>query len=222
MKKLCIILLVVALIGTSFVYALNEGTLTVSDTEEVEAERVAWKEHIMSTYLNIGLREGREKTIEEYERKLEAQKQTYEEELEQCQYLITNLEIVLSHDYENYAWWFYEMSESQVEEFCRVVQAEGMSYRNQVAITQTAINLAIAYGNSPYYWMCQSGAYTTPTEYPLLQSTIDNVMAVFLDGARVTSRPIKYFYSYIMMPEGSKWHQQQTYVLTIDDHHFYE
>lgn len=222
MRKICASLLIAAMIGTSFIYALNDGILTVSKTEDVEAEREAFRANAVSTYISIGAKQAYEATKAQYEKKLQEQKAVYEREIEQCQYMITNLEIVLSHEYENYAWWFYEMSADQVEEFCRVVQAEGMSYRNQIAITQTAINLAIAYGGTPYYWMCQSGAYTTPTEHKLLQSTIDNVMAVFLDGARVTSRPIKYFYSYTMMPEGSRWHQQQTYVMTIDDHHFYE
>ena len=222
MKKTLVILLIVMLFTTSFVYALNDNALTIEKPENIEIEKSILKERTASAYLQIGTMLSYENLKHKYENQLQKQKEYYENKIEQYQYKITNLEIVLSHDYENYAWWFYDMSCDQFLEFCAVVQAEGMSYKNQVAITQTAINLAIAFGNTPYYWMCQSGAYTSPTTSPLLQSTIDTVTEVFLEGAKVTSRPIKYFYSYSMMPEGSCWHEQQTYVMTIDDHYFYE
>lgn len=217
MKSVIAILLVIVLLSTSFVFALDEGSLVVNRPEDLEAEKGTLVEKLELVYTAKG------KSLAEAEnnQKLEDQKNRYEQVIDNKNNRIQELEAYISSDYENYAYYFYQMTENQFLEFCAVVQAEGKTYRNQIAITQTAINLALAFGNTPYYWMCQSGAYTTPEE-TVWKSTKENVMAVFLDGARVTSRPIKYFYSYTMMPEGSKWHESQIYVMTIDDHNFYE
>ena len=225
MKKVLTALLCIILLSTSFVFALNEGTFVINRPEDLEAEKEALEKELEVVYIEKGIAIAEEENklkLEEQERQFEDIKATYDAQIEQIMYKLTNLEMLVSQKYEDYVFWLYSMTEDQFMEFCAVVQAEGMSYRNQVAITQTAINLAIEWGGTPYYWMCQSGAYTTPTTNPILQSTIDNVLAVFKDGARVTSRPIKFFYSYIMMPEGSAWHENQTYVMTIDDHHFFE
>lgn len=217
MKSVIAILLVIVLLSTSFVFALDEGSLVVNRPEDLEAEKDTLVEKLELVYTA----KGRSLAEAENNQKLEDQKNRYEQVIDNKNNRIQELEAYISSDYENYAYYFYQMTENQFLEFCAVVQAEGKTYRNQIAITQTAINLALAFGNTPYYWMCQSGAYTTPEE-TVWKSTKENVMAVFLDGARVTSRPIKYFYSYTMMPEGSKWHESQIYVMTIDDHNFYE
>lgn len=224
MKPIIAVMLTIVLFGTSFAFALDEGTFVINRPEDLEAEKDALAEKLELVYVAKGISLAEKENdlkLAEQEQKFEDVRATYDAQIEQIMYKLTNLEILVSQEYENYAWWYYEMTEDQFEEFCAVVQAEGKSYKNQIAITQTAINLAIAFGGTPYYWMCQSGAYTTP-ESTVWQSTRENVRAVFVDGAKVTSRPIKYFYSYTMMPEGSKWHQSQTYVMTIDDHYFYE
>lgn len=225
MKSALTLCLVFVLLLTSTGFSLKEGTTLFMRKVDYDELVETLPHKYALKYMLIGEYKGEKRAAAEFEEV----KTDYENQITELEQQITDLDneivtlkSVYSDDYENYAHWFYSMSEDQFLEFCAVVQAEGGSYQNQIAITQTAINLALAFGKTPYYWMCQSGAYTYPTTNPLLQSTINNVMAVFLDGARVTSRPIKYFYSYTMMPEGSEWHENQVYVMTIDDHNFYE
>ena len=218
--------LVLSIFCCAFHFALYQDILVVNHPEDIVNERTAAVDAAVSSivdecrdkYTKIGYNQANEINHQELLEVVDR----YELAIQDYQTRILELEGFLSSEYENYAYYFYQMTEDQFMEFCAVVQAEGLSYRNQIAITQTAINLALEWGGTPYYWMCQSGAYTTPTMAPLLQSTIQNVMAVFLDGARVTSRPIKFFYSYALMPEGSAFHNSRIYVMSIDDHNFYE
>lgn len=218
--------LVLSILCCAFHFALHEDILVVNHPEDIVNERMAAVNAAVESVINesrdkytkIGFNQANEINHQELLEVVDR----YEAAIQDYQSRILELEGFFSSDYENYAYYFYQMTEDQFMEFCAVVQAEGLSYRNQVAITQTAINLALYWGGTPYYWMCQSGAYTTPTTAPLLNSTIQNVTAVFLDGARVTSRPIKFFYSYALMPDGSAFHNKQVFVMSIDDHNFYE
>ena len=114
----------------------------------------------------------------------------------------------------------YELTAAERDTVERVVMAEAGAepFEGQIAVAQCILN-ACEHEN-----MCPDEIVT---EYQYTDKRPDPtdevkaaVSAVFDDGETVTDREILYFYAPALVE--SKWHESQTYTMTIGGHRFFE
>ena len=114
----------------------------------------------------------------------------------------------------------YELTDAERLLVAKVVEAEakGEPYAGKVAVAQCILQSCEDDGIRPAEAVEK---YHYSTARPnASQEALDAVQAVFDFGEVATSEPIKYFYA----PDKteSKWHESQTYVLTINGHKFFK
>lgn len=103
-----------------------------------------------------------------------------------------------------------------------VVAAEAANepYNGQMAVAQCIANTAKRKGISPADVVSAPGQYAPPRYDP---DSMDRVRlaceAVFLQGAKVTDKPIEYFYAPAFCH--SDWHESLTFVTEIGGHRFF-
>lgn len=105
----------------------------------------------------------------------------------------------------------------------RVVAAEcrDQSFKGQMAVAQVIQERAKASGMTPEAVVKEKNQFAAPTSMSNVTDSVREACErVFINGEKVTYKPIKYFYS---TRNGfvSKMHESKTYVMTIDDHKFF-
>ena len=115
----------------------------------------------------------------------------------------------------------YILSAEERDLIERVVcaEAEDHSFIGKAAVALCIRNYCELFDMRPEQ-VFRSVSYADPRDYAT-DEVKQAVSAVFDTGFRVTEEPILYFYStaggYV-----SKWHETQTYVMTIDNHRYFK
>lgn len=105
----------------------------------------------------------------------------------------------------------------------RVVAAEcrGESLEGQMAVAQVIQERADARNMTPEEVVKEKNQFAAPVSMDLVNDTVREACErVFINGEKVTDKPIKYFYS----TRGgfvSAGHEKKTYVMTIGYHKFF-
>lgn len=104
----------------------------------------------------------------------------------------------------------------------RIVMAEAgnQSELGQMAVAQCIAETATEFGKTPYEVVTAPKQYTKPYSGEVSESVKSAVQRVFVAGERAVEEKILYFYS-LATGRVSRWHERQTYVLTIEDHKFF-
>lgn len=107
----------------------------------------------------------------------------------------------------------------------RVVAAEsrGEPLEGQMAVAQCIHETAKATGRTPEQVVKQPNQYASPTSIENVNDSVREACErVFIFDEKVTSEPIRYFYSTVG-GFTSKWHENSlTYVMTIGNHKFFK
>lgn len=104
----------------------------------------------------------------------------------------------------------------------RIVMAEAgnQSELGQMAVAQCIAETAAEFGKTPYEVVTAPKQYAKPYSGEVSESVKSAVQRVFVAGERAVEEKILYFYS-LATGRVSRWHERQTYVITIEDHKFF-
>lgn len=118
--------------------------------------------------------------------------------------------------------WHVPLTDEELDLVERVVDAEAANqpYVGQMAVAQCIIDRATRDGCSVTDIVLSPNQFASPSTRDVTDSVKKAVYAVFHDGLRVSEEPIYFFYSTV---GGfvSTMHEGRTYVVTIDDHKFF-
>lgn len=114
----------------------------------------------------------------------------------------------------------YDITDAERWEIASAVtaEAEGEPFAGKVAVAQCILQACEDDGIRPFEALTKYG-YSKKRPKPSKEA-LEAVQAVFDHGDKVTSEPIKYFYSPAL--SRSSFHESQVHVLTINNHKFFE
>ena len=113
----------------------------------------------------------------------------------------------------------YYITQAERKEIERTVMAEagGESFEGQLAVAWCILNAAELEGARPTQVLIDYGY--TPTRKRPTVSVRDAVASAFDRGEEITREPILFFYAPARCV--SRWHESQTYCLTVGAHKFF-
>lgn len=119
--------------------------------------------------------------------------------------------------------WYVPLSDAELDLVERVVAAEcaNQPYTGQLAVAQCILDRMTVRGMSPTEVVTEPYQFAKPSGSAAVTDSVRAaVYAVFHDGIRVSDEPILFFYSTV---GGfvSKMHESKNYLVTIDDHKFF-
>lgn len=119
--------------------------------------------------------------------------------------------------------WCVPLSAEQLDLVERVVMAEAgnQPYAGQLAVAQCILDRMTTYDMDAESVIYAPSQFAAPySKGPVTQSVKEAVYAVFHDGQRIATAPLLFFYS---TAGGfvSTEHEGRQYVMTIDDHKFF-
>ena len=118
--------------------------------------------------------------------------------------------------------WHEPLSDEEFELVTRVVMAESgnQPFAGQVGVAQCIHDRMHRDNMSATEVVCAKNQFAEPYPYEVTQSVRDAVLAVFRDGHFICEEPLYYFYSTVG-GFTSAMHESKHYVMTIDDHKFF-
>jgi hypothetical protein len=118
--------------------------------------------------------------------------------------------------------WHMPLTGEELDLVERVVDAEAANqpYVGQMAVAQCILDRATRDGCSVTDIVLSPNQFAPPSKRDVTDSVKAAVRAVFHDGQRVSEEPIYFFYSTVG-GFTSTMHESLTYVVTIDDHKFF-
>lgn len=123
--------------------------------------------------------------------------------------------------YEAAGWRVY-LTAKELELVERIVEAEcgNQPYVGQLAVAQCILDRMTTFGESVVDVVTAPLQFARPTDREVSGSVESAVYAVFHDGVRVSNEPILFFYSTAggFVSEG---HEKRNYLVTIEDHKFF-